>query len=97
MRSSRRLAVFAATALIALSSLAVSGQQRTGPKFRIDDPLLVDNDRVVDVGKLPEWEDGDIYDFIAGTFLKPGSEDDIPALNVNTIDEVPDSSWFTNR
>lgn len=83
--------------LAALSTLAVSGEQRPGPKFRPDDPLMVDDDRAVDVGKLPEWEDGDIYDFVASTFLGPGSEDDIPALNVNTIDEVPDSSWFTNR
>src|SRR5262249_56651456 len=28
----------------------------------------------------------------------PGDPDmNVPAQNVNTIDEVPDSSWFTNR
>ena len=27
----------------------------------------------------------------------PGERRDVRALNVNTVDEVPDSSWFTNR
>ena len=31
------------------------------------------------------------------TFGKPGERRDVRALNVNTVDEVPDSSWFTNR
>ena len=29
--------------------------------------------------------------------MSPGERVDRPALNVNTLDEVPDSSWFTNR
>ena len=37
------------------------------------------------------------YDFAEQTFIKPGDLRPIPAVNVNTIDEVPDSSWFTNR
>lgn len=75
----------------------VSGQQTSAPKFRPDDPLLVDDDRAIDVGEIEDFEESDIYDFIASTFLSPGDQRDIPALNVNTIDEVPDSSWFTNR
>lgn len=85
------LAVF-----VAFTSLVVA-EQRTGPRFRPDDPLLVDNDRAVDVGKLEERDDSDIYDFLEHTFMGPGSKDDILALNVNTIGEVPDSSWFVNR
>lgn len=83
-------------AVLALTAL-VSAQQRSGPLFRSDDPLRADNDRTVDVGKIEERVDSDIYDFIEHTFMGPGSKDDIRALNVNTIDEVPDSSWFTNR
>ena len=82
--------------LVAFSSL-IASDQRTGPKFRPDDPLMVDNDRAIDVGRLEERDDSDIYDFLESTFMSPGSDDDIPALNVNTIDEVPDSSWFVNR
>ena len=31
------------------------------------------------------------------TFASPGNKHDLRAQNVNTIDEVPDSSWFVNR
>ena len=93
MRVRAGAAIFAAV----MAFTALDASQRTGPRFRPDDPLLVDNDRVVDVGKLEERDDSDIYDFLENTFLGPGSKDDIRALNVNTTDEVPDSSWFTNR
>ncbi len=87
-----------ATSLAALLlSVAVSAGQQSGPRFRPDDPLMIDDDRAIDVGTLQEWEDGDIYDFLRDSFLGAGSKDDIPALNVNTLGEVPDSSWFTNR
>ena len=36
------------------------------------------------------------YDFVENSFGDPASFDG-PAVNVNTLDEVPDSSWFTNR
>ena len=29
--------------------------------------------------------------------MQPGEQRDVRARNVNTVDEVPDSSWFTNR
>ncbi|MDQ3170142.1 MAG: hypothetical protein M3Q55_08405 [Acidobacteriota bacterium] len=87
-----------ATACAALLfTVIVSAGQSAGPRFRSDDPLKVDDDRAISVGKLHEWEDGDIYDFLRDSFLGAGSKDDIPALNINTLDEVPDSSWFTNR
>lgn len=40
-----------------------------------------------------------IYDFLKNTYGdRPSSGDTIlPAENVNTLGEVPDSSWFTNR
>jgi hypothetical protein len=31
------------------------------------------------------------------TFIKPGDHRTIRAANVNTLDEVPDSTWFSNR
>ena len=86
-----------AAALVLACTSIVAADQARGPKFRPDDPLTADNDRAVDVGTLPERDDSDIYDFLEHSFMGPGSRDDIPALNVNTIDEVPDSSWFTNR
>ena len=42
-------------------------------------------------------EDSNVYDFVANTFGDLGIRHDVRAQNVNTIDEVPDSSWFVNR
>jgi hypothetical protein len=42
-------------------------------------------------------EDTNGYDFVVNTFAAPGERRDVRALNVNTVDDVPDSSWFTNR
>jgi hypothetical protein len=39
----------------------------------------------------------DYYDLLENTFGSPGDATAKRALDVNTIDEVPDSSWFTNR
>jgi len=67
------------------------------PVYFPDDPLQVDKDRALDAGKAVRIEGSNGYDFAEQTFLKPGDLRPIPAVNVNTIDEVPDSSWFTNR
>ena len=75
-------------------------------KFYDDDPLEKEPTPVhvenASVRKL-----NDYYDFFRNTFAKPGErhakeEKDgtaglIPAQAVNTLGEVPDSAWFTNR
>ena len=78
-------------------ALAAWFQAATGPRFYPDDPVWVDDDRAFDAAKALPTATGDIYDFVEHTFLSPGERVDRPALNVNTLDEVPDSSWFTNR
>ena len=67
------------------------------PRFFPDDPLLVDDDRALDASAAAPVEGSNGFDFIEHTFFKPGDRRDVRAANVNTIDEVPDSSWFTNR
>jgi hypothetical protein len=67
------------------------------PRFYPDDPLWTDNDRVADASKAVPIEDSNGYDFLVNTLGQPGERRDVRALNVNTVDEVPDSSWFTNR
>ena len=48
--------------------------------------------------KVQEWDIGLIADLTLNVFCKPGDPTpNVRAQNVNTIDEVPDSSWFTNR
>jgi hypothetical protein len=68
-----------------------------GPTFYADDPLP----RIVDSqdasGVRPRQIDL-VYDTLENLFHRPGDPTlDVRAQNVNTIDEVPDSSWFTNR
>jgi hypothetical protein len=67
------------------------------PRFFPDDPIWVDDDKALDASKMGVVEDSNLYDFVANTFGEPGEERDVRAMNVNTVDEVPDSSWFTNR
>ena len=71
--------------------------QSASPRFYPDDPLWTDNDRVADASKVVSVEDTNSYDFVVNTLGHPGELRDVRALNVNTVDEVPDSSWFTNR
>jgi hypothetical protein len=66
--------------------------------FRPDDPLLIDPDQ----NPIPQPEGirlSQIYDLLENSFIRRLSKNETvqPAANVNTIGEVPDSSWFTNR
>jgi hypothetical protein len=88
-------ALLAAAALAVLA--AVSSPGAATPRFYPDDPIWVDDDRAFDASKVGEIEDTNGYDFLVNTFSAPGERRDVRALNVNTVDEVPDSSWFTNR
>jgi hypothetical protein len=68
-----------------------------GPKFYPDDPILVDRDdlRIEEPGEI---ELSPTYDVLYHSFARGGVEGAVPrAANVNTLGEVPDSSWFTNR
>ena len=78
--------------------LAAAGTGRAAaPKFFPDDPIQADNDRAFDAGAATPIDGSNAYDFAEHTFLKPGDRRDVLAVNINTVDEVPDSSWFTNR
>ena len=86
-------------AMIVAATLAVT--LATGvanaPRFRPEDPQTLDRDAAFDASGVKPRELSEIYDFVSNTFGKPGDRQPIRALNVNTIDEVPDSSWFSNR
>jgi hypothetical protein len=67
-----------------------------GPKFFDDDPLTVEPE-TQDASKVAPWKIDLFYDLLLNQFARPGLPIGVRAQNVNTIDEVPDSSWFTNR
>jgi hypothetical protein len=85
--------------LAGLSSAAVliaPGVRSAEPKFYRDDPIARDAE-TQDASMMQPVAIGARFDLIENSLLKAGERLDIRALNVNTIDEVPDSSWFTNR
>jgi hypothetical protein len=86
------LALLAAAGVVPSSDL---GAQR--PRFLSDDPLQRDPE-TQDASKVAAWDIGLTPDLLHNLFGKPGDPaSNVRAQNVNTADEVPDSSWFTNR
>ena len=81
-----------------LTVLALAGATLTGqsPKFYSDDPLAREPE-TADASKVVERDIALTFDLAGNLFGTPGDMRKIRALNVNTIDELPDSSWFTNR
>ena len=77
--------------------LSIAPLTSQSPRFYPDDPIAIDDDMSLDASKVAAIEDSNIYDFVTNTFANPGVRHDVRAQNINTIDEVPDSSWFVNR
>jgi hypothetical protein len=79
--------------ILAGSTVAVA----TGQRFFSDDPLTREPESQ-DASGVQEWDVGLVYDLAWNLFVTPGRKpSNVHAQNVNTIDEVPDSGWFTNR
>lgn len=68
-----------------------------GPKFYEDDPLLREP-ATQDASGAEPWDIDLFWDIASNLFGKLGDQSpDVRAQSINTVDEVPDSSWFTNR
>lgn len=73
------------------------GLGSAGPRFYPDDPIWREPESQDASGAQP-WEIGLLYDLTYQLFVTPRrAASGTRAGNVNTVDEVPDSSWFTNR
>ena len=67
------------------------------PRFFADDPLKREPDSQ-NASAVREWDIDLFIDLAVNLFGRPGDPaENVRARNVNTIDEVPDSNWFTNR
>jgi len=84
-------------ASLIVSAFLATAARGAAPRFYPDDPIQTDDDRALDASGALSVEGSNGYDFAEHTFFKPGDQSDIRAVNVNTVGEVPDSSWFTNR
>ena len=86
---------------VALSSMLMAGTIAAMPaaaqKFHLDDPIRMDDDAAVNVTRIKQHKLSDYYDLLQHTFGSPADLSRVRALNVNTLGEVPDSSWFQNR
>ncbi len=95
--------LLAATGVIAIDGSRVTAQrlERVQPtaaeqkRFYADDPIWRDHD-MRDIPPVARFELSQTYEFVNETFGETAKSRG-PALNVNTLGEVPDSSWFTNR
>jgi hypothetical protein len=82
--------------IAAILAWPVAAGQRA-PKFYDDDPLWRVPDSQ-DASMVAPAEIDLVVDLTFNLFGKPGDPaPDVRARNLNTVDEVPDSSWFTNR
>lgn len=85
------------TAALAALLFAVLAARAAEPRFYRDDPLQREPETADASGAQP-WDIDLFYDLGYNLFVTPRRPPSgTRAGNVNTIDEVPDSSWFTNR
>jgi hypothetical protein len=85
--------------MAAACTLAIAGfsGDASNPRFFPDDPIAREPNPV-DASKVEPFPVHLSWDIISSLFVvKEGSHITHPAQDVNTIGEVPDSSWFTNR
>ncbi|HXI27923.1 MAG TPA: hypothetical protein VNG89_05865 [Vicinamibacterales bacterium] len=94
----RTLRIVFASLMFAAVTLVLGGTATTtSPRFYADDPIPRDGDSQ-DASRAARSDMGDLYEMVVNLFDHPGYHPSgLHAQNVNTIDEVPDSSWFTNR
>jgi hypothetical protein len=94
-RTARPLLLFAcATVFVSMAAGTLVGDTR---KFFDDDPISKEPETQDASGATP-YEINLIWDLSYNLFANPArNQPKVRAKNLNTVDEVPDSSWFINR
>jgi hypothetical protein len=95
LRLSARTATATLSTLVLLGLMTVLGSAAE-PKFLPDDPIRVDHD-TQDASGMKRLEVSLFVDFLYNVIAARTPVESVRAMNVNTVDDVPDSSWFTNR
>jgi hypothetical protein len=92
-----KLFLFLVLVLTAAFSASRGSVATTSPHFYRDDPIAREPE-TQDAARAAVSNIGDLYEMLYNLFAQPGYKPSgLRAENLNTIDEVPDSSWFTNR
>jgi hypothetical protein len=85
------------TALLAAMFVLTSAVSTRAPRFYDDDPIAREPESR-DASKAQPYEIPSMFEMLDNLFVTPSYKPSgLRAKNINTIDEVPDSSWFTNR
>src|SRR5437867_5589619 len=83
--------------LVAALGIFASAVSTKGLHFYPDDPISREPESQ-DASKAQPYEIQDLYEMTNNLFVTSGYKPSgTRAQNINTIDEVPDSGWFTNR
>ena len=93
--NAHRTALLVATTFAAIASVTVLGSPAT-PKFFADDPIRTEP-ATQDASSVKPNEVRLFVDLAYNVLTAAPVENPGRARNVNTIDEVPDSAWYTNR
>jgi hypothetical protein len=81
---------------VAFGTLAITVSTK-GPRFYVDDPVSREPDSQ-DASGVKPYNITSMYEMVYNLFITSGDKPaGLRAQNINTIDEVPDSSWFTNK
>src|SRR4051812_39147031 len=92
-RFRRSVAIFSVLAAAAAGTILASA---SSPRFYDDDPVWVERDTQDAAGMKP-LEISLLVDLGSNILNASDEPSPVRAKNLNTVDEVPDSSWFTNR
>ena len=77
--------------------MLAAGVSTQSPRFYPDDPIAREPESQ-DASKAAPFEQSQMYELLYNLFVTTRYQPTgLRAKNINTIDEVPDSSWFTNR
>ena len=86
-----------ATLVAAVLAMFASAVSTKSPHFYPDDPIAREPESQ-DASRAQPYEIGSLFEMSYNLFVTAGYKPSgTRAQNLNTIDEVPDSNWFTNR
>ena len=86
----------AALAVLLAAAVSTAIGSAATSKFFDDDPIWVERD-TQDASAMTSVETSLFVDIASNAIRRTGTEASLRAQNLNSVDEVPDSSWFTNR
>jgi len=90
-------AIGAVALVVVTAGLLVVTGHAVAPRFYPDDPIAREPESQ-DASKAKVYDIEQMYEMVRNLFVTPDYKPSgARAENLNTVDEVPDSSWFTNR